>query len=274
MDVEFIADLLSEVAATEIMPRFGRLAEGDVVAKTSAFDVVSTADHAAEKAITDVVRKKYAGITVIGEEASASDPGIVDVVDDAEWAFVLDPLDGTKNFVTGLPLFAVMAAVLEKGRVVAGVIHDPVTRTSAIATAGGGAWMRRDGTPTARLRVADPLPADQMDAIAGAQFIPEHLREAVSSNLSKLGSYTWFRCAGHEYRLAAGGHVHLLSYNRLMPWDHAAGWLLHQEAGGYSAHFDGTPFRLGRMAGGLLCAPDETSWHAAHEALFTGTSLR
>ena len=51
-----------------------------------------------------------------------------------------------------------------------------------------------------------------------------------------------------------------------MPWDHAAGWLLHREAGGYSAHFDGTPYRPTDLSGGLICAPDEASWRAARDA--------
>jgi fructose-1,6-bisphosphatase/inositol monophosphatase family enzyme len=149
MDVEFVDDVLSSVAAAEIMPRFGRLSNNDVVTKTSAFDIVSTADRAAEKAITEAIRREYPRATVIGEEAAADDPAIVGGLDDADLAFVLDPLDGTKNFVAGLPLFAVMAAVVERGRIVAGVIHDPVTHTSAIATEGGGAWIRRDGTAAA-----------------------------------------------------------------------------------------------------------------------------
>ena len=59
----------------------------------------------------------------------------------------------------------------------------------------------------------------------------------------------------------------LAFYNRLMPWDHAAGWLLHREAGGYSAHFDGSPYRPFDLEGGLLCAPDARSWELAREAL-------
>ncbi|MGP4020591.1 inositol monophosphatase family protein [Saccharopolyspora sp. 5N708] len=272
MDVEFIDDVLSSVAAAEIMPRFGRLSDADVATKTSAFDIVSTADRAAEHAIAEAIRGQYPGATVIGEEAAAADPAIVDGVDEVELAFLLDPLDGTKNFVAGLPLFAVMAAVVRRGRIVAGVIHDPVTGTSAIATEGGGAWLRRDGAAAVRLRVADPVPVSEMEAVVGTQFLPEPLRGTVTANLSALASHTWFRCAGHEYRMAAAGQCHLLSYNRLMPWDHAPGWLLHREAGGYSAHFDGTPFRLSRMSGGLLCAPDEASWHAAHDTLFAGTT--
>ncbi|WP_338833526.1 inositol monophosphatase family protein [Bradyrhizobium septentrionale] len=69
--------------------------------------------------------------------------------------------------------------------------------------------------------------------------------------------------------MAASGHCHLLFYNKLMPWDHAAGWLLHREAGGYSAHFDGSPYKPVNLTGGLLCAPDEESWHAAQQASLT-----
>jgi fructose-1,6-bisphosphatase/inositol monophosphatase family enzyme len=52
-----------------------------------------------------------------------------------------------------------------------------------------------------------------------------------------------------------------------MPWDHAAGWLLHREAGGYSAHFDGSEYRPTHFSGGLICAPDRQSWQLAREAL-------
>jgi fructose-1,6-bisphosphatase/inositol monophosphatase family enzyme len=151
----------------------------------------------------------------------------------------------------------------------AGVIHDPVTDTSAVAVEGGGAWLRRGGATERRLQVAAPAPVAEMEAVAGTQFVAEPLRGVLAANLGRLGSHTWLRCAGHEYRMAAAGHCHLLTYHRLMPWDHAPGWLLHREAGGYSAHFDGTPLQVGRMSGGLMCAPDEASWHAAHDALFT-----
>jgi fructose-1,6-bisphosphatase/inositol monophosphatase family enzyme len=67
--------------------------------------------------------------------------------------------------------------------------------------------------------------------------------------------------------MAAAGDCHMLLYNRLMPWDHAAGWLLHQEAGGYSAHFDGTPYHPTHLSGGLICAPDEASWHLIRAAM-------
>jgi fructose-1,6-bisphosphatase/inositol monophosphatase family enzyme len=269
MDIEFVDDVLGAVGRAELMPRFGRLAASEVFSKSSAFDVVSVADRAAEQAITRAVLARYPEAVVIGEEAADAEPAILRQLDTAELALVVDPLDGTKNFVSGLPLFAVMAAVLRAGRVVAGVIHDPVTDTSAVAVEGGGAWLRRGGVTERRLRVAAPAPVAEMEAVAGTQFVAEPLRGVLAANLGRLGSHTWLRCAGHEYRMAAAGHCHLLTYHRLMPWDHAPGWLLHREAGGYSAHFDGTPFQVGRMSGGMMCAPDEASWHAARDALFT-----
>ncbi|MDT7664722.1 MAG: hypothetical protein QOD04_4278, partial [Pseudonocardiales bacterium] len=118
MDIEFVDDVLGAVGRAELMPRFGRLAASEVFSKSSAFDVVSVADRAAEQAITRAVLARYPEAVVIGEEAADAEPAILRQLETAELALVVDPLDGTKNFVSGLPLFAVMAAVLRAGRVV------------------------------------------------------------------------------------------------------------------------------------------------------------
>ena len=77
-----------------------------------------------------------------------------------------------------------------------------------------------------------------------------------------------YRCAAHEYRTMASGHAHFMMYNKLMPWDHLAGVLIHQEAGGYSARFDGSLYVPGHVDGGLLVAPDLDSWRDLREALW------
>ena len=107
-----------------------------------------------------------------------------------------------------------------------------------------------------------------MHGVAGTNFLPQPLRSRLARNLDRVGLNFWLRCAAQEYRFAATGGCHFLVYNRLMPWDHAAGWLLHREAGGYSAHLDGTPYLPSHPTGGLICAPDEASWLALREALF------
>lgn len=260
--------LVAQVAARDIMPRFGHLQQHQIHAKTSAFDLVTEADEAAEAAITAWLTDAYPQALVVGEEATARQPKLLDALGQAELAFVVDPLDGTKNFASGLPLFGVMVAVVARGEVVGSVIHDPVTRTTACALKGGGAWMEDAQGERTPLHVAAPVPLQEIQGIAGTNFLPEPLRSTVNGNLSKLSVTNWFRCAAHEYRLAAAGHCHILFYNRLMPWDHAAGWLLHREAGGYSAHFDGTPYSPAHTTGGLLCAPTEACWHEVRDALF------
>jgi fructose-1,6-bisphosphatase/inositol monophosphatase family enzyme len=98
-------------------------------------------------------------------------------------------------------------------------------------------------------------------------FMAEPLKGRVTANLPRLAAAVGYRCAAQEYRLAAAGHLHLLVYNRLLPWDHAPGWLLHREAGGHAAQFDGRPYSPRVRTGGLICAPDRESWAVARSAL-------
>jgi fructose-1,6-bisphosphatase/inositol monophosphatase family enzyme len=269
-DVTRITEILAQAARTEIMPRFRALADGDVRHKSSVFDPVTEADEAAERAISAALRDAWPGALIVGEEASAADPSLPGRLAEAKLAFTVDPIDGTRNFVAGLPLFGVMAAAIVDGAVVAGVIHDPVCQDTVWALKGQGAWLSRDGRPPKRLHVAAPAPLNRMEGIAGTHYLPEPLRSTVLRNLPRLGSTTWLRCAAHEYRMAASGACHVLFYNRLMPWDHAPGWLLHQEAGGYSAHFDGSAYVPAHTTGGLICAPDRASWEVVREGLIGG----
>jgi fructose-1,6-bisphosphatase/inositol monophosphatase family enzyme len=264
-----IGNILAEVGHREIMPRFRRVREIEVRTKTSAFDVVTEADELAEQAISAALLRVFPDALIVGEEGTARDATALDRIGTADLAFIIDPIDGTRNFTSGLPLFGTMVAATIRGEIVFGAIHDPVCNDTAFAMRGEGAWLELPDGSRYDLKVAAPAPVSQMDAIVGVNFLPEPLRTTVAGNLSKLGMTAWLRCAAHEYRMAASGHCHLLFYNKLMPWDHAAGWLLHREAGGYSAHFDGSPYRPVNLTGGLLCAPDEASWHAAQQVILT-----
>jgi fructose-1,6-bisphosphatase/inositol monophosphatase family enzyme len=269
-DLHQVGAALALAARTEIMPRFGKLRTNQIRQKSSAIDVVTDADEAAERAIGEALGAAFPGALVVGEEGSYRDPALLQQLSTAELVFIVDPIDGTKNFVSNLPLFGVMAAATIGGEIVAGVIYDPVCRDWAYAQRGGGAWMEYEDGSRVALRVAKPAPVSAMEGIVATGFLPEPLRGTVLANLTKLAATANLRCAAHEYRLAAAGYCHMLLYNRLMPWDHAAGWLLHREAGGYSAHFDGTAYQLSHLTGGLICTPDEASWHLVRAALLEG----
>ena len=199
---------------------------------------------------------------LIGEEASTRNPALLNMLVDADLAFLIDPIDGTRNYVAGLPLFGMMIAACHRGDVIAGVIYDPV------AAADRAQRRRMDGI---RERQAGAAGRGQSRAARGHGRPDLHRRAARAAaqhgqrQSVEIGQHGPLRCAAHEYRMLAAGHCHVALYNQLTAWDHAAGWLLHREAGGYAARFDGSPYKPTHRSGGLLYAPDAGSWHAAQK---------
>jgi len=266
-DTLTVAALLREAALAEIMPRFRSLTEGQVRQKSSATDLVTDADEAAERLLTARLKEAFPGCAVIGEEATAADPSLLNNIAEPELLFILDPVDGTANFAAGLPLFGVMASVVSRGEVIAGLIYDPMGDDWAIARRGEGAWFESLSGQRRDMKVAKPVPLKEMVGGVSWGYLEEPLRSTLCTNMAQLSASASLRCAAHEYRLVASGHTHFVLYNKLMPWDHAAGWLIHREAGGYSARFDGSAYKPALYTGGLLCAPDEASWHLLAKGL-------
>lgn len=266
-DIDALAALLRDAAHDEIMPRFRRLGAGDVRAKSHALDLVTAADEAAEEMITAGLLRQHPGCVVVGEEAASANPALLQTLAGAELAFVVDPIDGTANYAAGMPLFACMAAAIVRGEVVASVILDPVGGVTSVALRGEGAWNEEADGRRFDLHVAAPVPVGDMAGAASWRFLPPGLKAVVCRNLPRVAASWDYRCAAHEYRMLAAGHCHFLLFNRLLPWDHAPGWLLHREAGGYSALFDGSPYRPTVTSGGLICTPDAASWQALRAAL-------
>lgn len=267
-EIDWLADLVAEVAAAEIMPRFRRLDGGAIRQKTSAADLVTDADLASERALTAALAQRYPGALIVGEEACETDPSALDNLAAAKLAFVVDPVDGTFSFASGVPLFGVLLAVVQDGETVAGLIYDPVSRSFTIGAKGAGAFFRAEDGSQVSASAAAPVPIGEMLGSASWQYFAEPERSALAANQAKTLSGIGYRCAAHEYRLLASGIMHFAVFNKLMPWDHLAGVLIHAEAGGHSAHLDGTAYRAGRLAGGLLCAPDRESWTVLRRELF------
>jgi fructose-1,6-bisphosphatase/inositol monophosphatase family enzyme len=266
-DLTAIAAVLRAAARTEILPRFRRLPPGAIREKTGPTDLVTDADEAAEARITAELEQMFPGVLVVGEEAAAADPSLIAHLADAPFAISIDPIDGTANYAAGLPLFGVMAAVVEHGVTTAAVILDPIVDSYAAARLGGGASEHEADGSSAALRVATAVPLGEMTGMVSWRFLPAAQRERVLGGMHRLANVWDHRCAAHEYRALVAGHAHFVMFNRLMPWDHLAGVLLATEAGGYAAKFDGSPYRPGETTGGLICAPDLASWHTLRRAL-------
>lgn len=237
--------------------------------KTSAIDLVTEADEAAERAITQSIAGSHPYHVVIGEEAVAVNPALLERRFDDEVVIYVDPVDGTANFAAGLPLFAVMAAVVQRGETVASVIYDPMGDDWVMAERGCGAWqVFPDGRRT-RMTFATAVPLEEMAGAASLFFLQGDKRREILENLSKVKMNASYRCAGHEYRMAAAGHLHYVMYSKLMPWDHLPGVLICQEAGAHVARLDGSAYGPFHLDGGLLIAPDRESWDALRSEVFT-----
>ncbi|HWK47338.1 MAG TPA: inositol monophosphatase [Stellaceae bacterium] len=259
--IDTIAPLIRETAATEILPRFERLEAADIHEKGPG-DLVTVADLASERMLTQRLRDLVPGALIVGEEATAADAAVLDRLTGDEPVFVIDPIDGTSNFAAGIPLFAVMVAYVRGGEILASWIYDPVRDLMAEARAGAGATL--NGRP---IRVAPTTTPENMSGSFSVRYGNRQLVRKIAGRSNLVGSTFSFRCAGQEYLAMASGKVHFALYHRLMPWDHAPGWLLHREAGGFSRRLDQSAYSPRHLDGGLLLAPDETSWQALHAVL-------
>ena len=268
-DIMALAALMRDAARAEIMPRFRALGEGDIRIKTEASDLVTEGDEAAERFMKARFESILPGALFVGEESVAADPALLPKIADADLVLTVDPIDGTFNFASGLPLFAVMAAVVSKGETVAGIIYDPMGDDFVLAEKGAGAWQVTPEDKRVRLSVIAPAPLGQMFGMASTGYLHGGDRATVLGNMAKVRFLMNYRCAGHEYRTFAAGHVHFLMYNKLMPWDHLPGTLIAQEAGAYAARFDGSVYRPNHVDGGLILAPSREMWDELRREVFT-----
>ena len=266
-DLETLSAIVSEAADAEIMPRFRALEEGGIREKSSALDLVTDADEKAEWRMRDAIAKAFPKALFVGEESVERDPALLAGIAAADMAIILDPVDGTSNFAWGLPLFGVLAAVTVRGETVAGLIYDPVCRDWRKGLRGEGAWAEAANGATRDVRVAKAAALTEMTGVSSWYLMPEPMRSHAAANLAKVRASFGYRCAAYEYRLVIDGLVHFALFYKMMPWDHAAGALIHKEAGGYAAAYDGAPYSPTRHDGGLICAPDRDSWRILRETL-------
>lgn len=259
-DFDYLMATVAEAAALEIMPRFRNLGVGDISEKTSAIDLVTEADLLTEKHITAALKARFPGALVVGEEAYEADRSVVPALAHADLAFVIDPVDGTFNFASGLPVFGTILAVVAKGETIAGIIHDPVLGDTVTTVRGAGTYLRRRNGQASRLAVAPVVPLNEMTGLISWGHMDEPDRSRIGANMAKIRMGFALNCSAYEYWMVASGRIHFIGHSKLMPWDHLAGVLAHQEAGGFTAKFDGTPYRPGETTGGIISAPDEESW--------------
>ncbi|MCG2840510.1 inositol monophosphatase [Sandaracinobacter sp. RS1-74] len=249
---ERVAALMREVAAEVVMPRHRALAAGDVQEKSPG-EIVTVADREAELRLRDGLEALDLGIRIVGEEAAAEDPALLDDVGQG-LLWLVDPLDGTANFASGNGPFGMMVALVEDGVPLLGLILDPRDGRLCLAERNRGATL--DGE---KLR-ARPSGRRPPVAALGTHFLSAGERAKVHAHAqTHLKVVPVPRCAAASYPRLVTGEEDIALFQRNLPWDHAPGALFLTEAGGMVTDWSGEPYRVGRGFG-ILAASDPGTW--------------
>jgi len=264
-DPERVADILAEVAAAEIVPRFQKLASGEISEKTSG-ELVTVADVAAERMLERRLTALLPGSLVVGEEAVAAMPQVMERLRGDDFVWVVDPIDGTGNFARGIENFAVQVALVRHGETLAAWIYAPILRRLALGERGGGA--RLDGR-RATIRPVDLPAAELKGTLHAGMFSTPEMAKRLQARRKLVDAQKSKSAASLEYLRLLGSEMQFSFFTKLKPWDHAPGCLLLAEAGA-TARFTDTrePYTPLRDEGeALLLAPDPVTWERLHAVL-------
>ena len=211
-------------------------------------DFVSAADKRAEKVLHEELAKARPGYGFVLEEL-----GEVEGTDKSH-TFIIDPLDGTTNFLHGLPIFSISIGLVREGQIVAGLVYNPANDDMFVAEKGQGAYLNNH-----RLRVA--ARRELADALigCGAPHIGKadgHLRfqAELSAVMKKAGNVRRLGSAALDLCFVAAGHYDGFWERDLKSWDIAAGIIIIKEAGGFVTDADGGPDMLAK---GSVCAGND-----------------
>ena len=253
IDFASFVDQLATAAGETILPFF-RTALTVENKKIGGFDPVTAADRAAEQTMRTLIRGAFPDHGVVGEEYGSERT-------DAEYVWVLDPIDGTRAFITGLPIWGTLIALLHKGVPVLGVIDQPILKERWLGVSGQQSTL--NGQPI-QVRACPTLDRAYMYSTSPIMFSGEVTRKhAALADAVKL-----FRWGGdcYAYGLLAAGHVDLVVENDLKLYDFAALVPVIKGAGGLATDWQGKELDMS-SDGSILAAGDPAVHRAAARIL-------
>ncbi|MER6074055.1 inositol monophosphatase family protein [Streptomyces sp. NPDC001817] len=235
-----VEEAVRKAAAAEILPRFRRLAEHEVDQKSGPHDLVTDADRLAELRLTSDLGALLPGSVVVGEEAVHADPATYAALQGDAPVWIVDPVDGTRQFVHGDDGFCTLVALAHRGVVLASWTYAAARDRLATAVRGQGAFL--DGE---RLFAGRPAPGrDLVVATSHPDYTTDEEKRALSVLWTDGLAPRPCGSAGLEYLAIARGELDCVAFSWEAAWDHAAGLLLVEEAGGAHLTRDGEPFRV------------------------------
>ena len=256
-DVDAVTQLIEDVAKELVVPRFRQLQAEEIEHKATADDpedVVTSVDREVEVRLTEGLSALMPSAVVVGEEATYADPELLTLVHGDRPVWLIDPIDGTKNFATGDRAFGIMVGLVGGGLTRAAWILFPAEQLTFVAERGSGAYLNG-----ARVRVPPAVGEDSPRGTILSRYMPDVLRHVVV-----LGTQGRFRqappsgCAASEYMTILRGGAEFVVYYRLLPWDHAAPALILSEGGGLVEHVSGEAYSPRSSNQLTIVARDET----------------
>ncbi len=253
-------DLLRTVTEKAIMPRFRNLAEGEIEDK-GGNDPVTVADRDSEHMLREGLEKIIPGLAFVGEEQVHVDPSALDGLTGDCW--IVDPIDGTRNFAAGKPPFGILIAMASGGEAHTGWIYDCLSGRFCVAHSGKGAFIGSEKVTA--------IPTGETPPVAAISliFMDDAQREAMKAHIMPHYRLTDIPyCAAEQYPRLALGTNDVSIFERTLAWDHAAGVLWLNEAGGKAARLDGSAYRVDEWnRKGLVGAASPAMWEDMVERL-------
>ncbi len=258
--------LMRRTAETKIMPYYQRLSREQIERKADTpggnIDLVTIADREAEVMLSNGLAAMLPEAAIVGEEACEANPVLMDGLGCAR-CWIIDPVDGTNNFGAGKPPFGIIIALAEHGNVVAGWMLDPISGRMCHASRGLGAWI--DERPVKARESGHDLPIAAISLLFVDPAKRDVLRQRISGNFETVDIP---RCAAEQYPRLVLGINDISIFERTLPWDHAAGALFVNEAGGKVARTDGSEYVITDGRKGLIGAASPRLWDMAANILF------
>jgi len=221
--LERLREIVTSAAREELLPRFARVKRG----RKADGSVITDADLVMQQRIAGALRADWPDTLFLGEEMSAPEQDTVLNTGKPLWC--LDPLDGTGNFAAGIPFFSVSLALLDQGRVMAGVVYDPVRDECFSARCGQGARLNA----AALTAVRAGLTLQQATGLIDFKRLPRELAVRLVTEIP-YASQRSFGSVALDWCWIAAGRCHVYLHGRQNIWDYAAGHLILQEAGGHA----------------------------------------
>ncbi|WP_306316307.1 MULTISPECIES: inositol monophosphatase family protein [unclassified Streptomyces] len=238
--VRDVERVVRAAAAAEISPRFRQLDAHEIEEKSAPHDLVTVADKRAEEYLTRELPALLPGSVVVGEEAVAADPTTYEAIAGTAPVWIVDPVDGTRQFVHGDPGFCTLVALALDGVVLASWTYAPALDEMAVAVRGRGARLNGEV-----LHAGPPAPGtDLRVATSHPDFTTDEQKRALLGLRTDGVAPRPCGSAGLEYLGIARGAVDAIAFSWELAWDHAAGVLLVEEAGGAHLTREGVPFSI------------------------------